>query len=180
MRLISVRQPVGVYYRARGRAQNVIGYGPWSVWSTPVIVLLTPGSPRLISAAAASPEGTEIDFRISWTHPLETGNGSSAWPLLAYEVRVTVQAANNPLGRVCNVKPAPVVTNGTRVTTVVISALTSKCSYEIAVRASNLVGWGPSAYYMLVVKVILQLCSIICTNALRPHVRLKTPMLCVF
>jgi hypothetical protein len=111
---------------------------------------------------------------------LETGNGSSAWPLLAYEVRVTVQAANNPLGRVCNVKPAPVVTNGTRVTTVVISALTSKCSYEIAVRASNLVGWGPSAYYMLVVKVILQLCSIICTNALRPHVRLKTPMLCVF
>lgn len=159
MRLIFVRHPVGVYYRARGRAQNEIGYGPWSAWSTPAIVLLTPGSPRLISATAASPEGTEIDFHISWMHPLETGNGSSAWPLLAYEVRVTVQAANNALGRVCNENSAPVVTNGTRVT-VVISALTSKCSYEIAVRASNLVGWGPSAYYMLRVEVIFQFCSI--------------------
>ena len=154
---IHVFKPVGRYYRARGRAQNVIGYGQWSAWSTPTIVLVLPDSPRSISTAASGPVGMETDFRISWTRPSETGSGSSEWPLLSYEITLAAQNVTSIIGRVCNVKSDPFVTNGTSLA-IVVPTLTSKCSYQIAVRARNSIGWGPSTHRLLVVKVINHFC----------------------
>ena len=74
----------GTSYRARVRATNAIGDGPWSAWSaefTPGTVPGTPGTPTL-SAAAAS-------VNAAWTAPDDEGGA----PITNYELQLEDQAA---------------------------------------------------------------------------------------
>lgn len=162
-------ETVGEMYRFRCKASNDLGSSNWSAWSWSSIALVVPSIPQSISIAADGPLGAEIDFRISYARPLETGSGDSAWPLLSYGISASRVYASNLLGGACKTMSDAVIVNATTLSGR-IKALTTRCTYRIHVRAKNVIGWGPSSTsYDLIVKVnslvcLLQLACSVSSN----------------
>lgn len=142
----------GSYYRFRLKAANLVGSCDWSEWSNSVLTLIVPSDPASISVTAASELGAEIDFRVSYGPPLQTGTGDHSWPLLSYSIQASVLTSSNPLGQSCRSISGAITVNGTTTSTIV-EALTVGCIYNISVSATNVVGEGISRSYTLVVKV---------------------------
>jgi hypothetical protein len=112
----------GNSYRARVRATNAVGAGPWSAWSPDFV-------PSTAPAAPASPTATAYDAAvgIGWSAP--ASNGGSA--LVGYEIEL-----NNQSARSSAVSDAGLTLSST------ISELTNGDTYRARVRAINSVGAG--------------------------------------
>jgi len=141
---------VGRNYRFRCKAAHDLGTRDWSAWlpsSTAVIVGIvfnicdrarrtTINGRTSISNDCDSAFGAEIDFRVSYVRPSETGSGDSAWPILSYAIVADRLYESNLLGHACNILASSVIVNGP--TSIgIVSALTTGCTYCIIVRAKE-------------------------------------------
>jgi hypothetical protein len=113
----------GHQYRIRVRAENVVGTGVWSGWSTsvtPATMPSAPGSPTITVTSATSATA-------SWSVP--TSNGGLN--LVGYQVDLE------------NLTTAGLVTlNPGLVTTLALDGLTTGDTYRFRVRADNGLGWS--------------------------------------
>ncbi len=113
----------GTTYRARVRATNAIGDGPWSSWSSDFV-------PGAVPAAPGSPEVSAGDASISagWVAPGDDGG----FPITNYELQLNDQtAATNTY-----------LDAGTSLTAEV-DDLVNGHTYRLRVRAENARGSGP-------------------------------------
>ena len=163
---------VGKYYRFRCRALSAAGIGNWSDWSSSTLVLILPSSPASMSIAVLGPPGPTLDFRVTFTNPLQTGNGDSTYPLLSFEIMVflkpdldrtsiisnqnitdsNVSVSSLMRSSCTNISQATTIGNGTTFTSI-LNDLIAGCTYRCSIRAKNVIGWGPVISYDLLVKV---------------------------
>jgi len=113
----------GTTYRARVRATNALGDGPWSSWSADFVPGTAPGAPGIpvVTAGAASIAG-------SWTAPLDDGGTA----ITNYELQV-----NDMVASTNTYIDAGVVLSKN------ITGLINGHTYRIRARAENSLGSGP-------------------------------------
>ena len=113
----------GTTYRARVRAGNAIGDGPWSAWSDDFV-------PGTVPAAPGTPTVTAGDAAISagWTAPADDGG----LPIASYELQLNDETA-----------AADTYVDAGSSTTADLDGLVNGHSYRLRVRAANALGVGP-------------------------------------
>ena len=109
-------------------ATSIVGTGPSSLASGPVIPLTVPGTPTGVSALAADASAT-----VTWTRPSSDGGS----PVTGYTVVANDSTTPANGGETCTWTSGPL--------SCTVTGLTNGDTLTFAVRATNIVGTGPSS-----------------------------------